>query len=111
MVSLTEAERSFYEQILAKARPARTALLKEDAANQAPASIAGSPGSPCGLRWLACAIHTQKCKSVTHSIESQVEHTPWGENAFNMPFLWIASVHWPHSENTMASLSYCTESY
>ena len=68
MVSLTEAERSFYEQILAKARPARTALLQEDAADKAPASFAGPPGSSSGMRWRTCTMHTKNTNE---------RHTPW----------------------------------
>lgn len=45
-VRLTTAERSFYEQIVARARPARAALQAEDAAGGAAGAAAGAPGAP-----------------------------------------------------------------
>jgi len=45
-VRLTTAERSFYEQIVARARPARAALQAEDAAGGAAGAAGGAPGAP-----------------------------------------------------------------
>ncbi len=48
-VRLTEAERSFYEQIVAKARPVRAALQQEDAAGDTPNLAVDAPSSPSGV--------------------------------------------------------------